>query len=75
MRGDQQAPEPMPERGGRKDASVAYLSVLKPSDLPAEMDLAKEYGGKEKFFSSIVSSLYPVLRSLPTSKAKLPATR
>ena len=37
MRGDQQAPEPMPERGGRKDASVAYLSVLKPSDLPAEI--------------------------------------
>jgi hypothetical protein len=65
----------MPECGGRKDASIAYLSVLKPSDLPAEMALAKEYGGKEKFFSSIVSSQYPVLRSLPTSKTKLPATR
>lgn len=49
MRGDQQAPEPMPECGGRKDASIAFPGVLKPSDLPAEMALAKEYGGKKSF--------------------------
>lgn len=49
MRGDQQAPEPMPECGGRKDASIAFLSVLKSSDLPAEMALAKEYSGKRSF--------------------------
>lgn len=36
--------------------------------------LPKNTMERKEFFSSIISSLYPVLRSLPTNKAKLPAS-
>lgn len=47
--GDQQASIHMPECGRRKDAPIEFSKCLKPSNLSAEMALAKEYHGKKSF--------------------------
>lgn len=50
-----------------------FLHALKPPD-PSRHGSCPGKPRKAKFFSSTASSLNPALRSLPTNKAKLPAT-
>lgn len=75
MRGDQQTSVQMPECGGR-EAAPTELSKCYGSHLSSQQTwlLPKNTMERKEFFSSIISSLYPVLRSLPTNKAKLPAS-
>lgn len=73
MRGDQQASVYMPECGDEKMLPHNFLSGFKTPNLSADKALAKKYHGK-KSFSLPLHLIYPVLRSLPTNKTKLPAS-
>lgn len=69
MRGDQQTSIHMPECGGR-EATPTEFSKCYGSHLTSQQTwlLPKNTMEREGFFFSIISSLYPVLRSLPTNK-------